>query len=64
MVIFAARLRNSGKFIDNIERLSTSKYRETLNSRALISLEIESVGKGLRDMRYTMKSSILAQDER
>ena len=54
------------KFIEKTDYCTRSKYREnTIYREALISLEIRSVRDKLRIyIYYTMKSLILAQDER
>ena len=69
MRIFAARLRENGfdKFIEKTDYCTRSKYREkTIYREALILLEeLRSVSdKLVIYIKYTMKSLILAQDER
>ena len=70
MRTFATRLRKNGnnKFIEKTVNCTRSKYREynKIYREALILLGIISVRDKLRNLykKYTMKSLILAQDER
>ena len=65
---FEKRASQEGKdkFIEKTDYCTRSKYREnTIYREALISLEIRSVSdKLVIYIWYTMKSLILAQDER
>ena len=60
------RKTGNKKFIEKTENCTRSKYREnTIYREALISFEIRSVSIKLEIYKnYTMKSLILAQDER
>ena len=51
------------QFIDNIEKISTSKSTENNESVDFLR-ELKVPGIELREMKYTKKSLILAQDER
>ena len=57
--------RGKEKFIEKTVLLYKKQVpRNTIYREALISLEISKCQDKLRDLYYTMKSLILAQDER
>ena len=68
MLTFAARLRENGlkSSLKRLKESTRSKYREnTIYREALILLkELKVSGQAKRYKKYTMKSLILAQDER